>query len=71
MPRMETPRQKAMAKIWAPAIEMWGREVADYFIHAHVLAEFGLSSLTSLSLDQLEEVAAWMRHLEYALGRSD
>lgn len=71
MPRAETPRQKAMAKIWAPAIEMWGREVADYFIHAHILAEYGVKSLTSLDVSQLEDVAEWMRQTEHAVGRSD
>lgn len=53
-------RNTILARIWTPAVEVWGREAADYFIHAHTLAEFGVSSLRRLSYEELLAVAAWI-----------
>lgn len=68
MGKRDDDRNLLLSKIWAPANEMWGREVADYFIHAHALAEHGATSLTALSNEQLAEIAEWMVDVEHAIG---
>jgi len=52
-------RNLLLSKTWAPTRSLWGREQADYIVHAHVLAEYGCTSLTSLNIRQLEAVAEW------------
>jgi len=52
-------RNLELARIWAPTRSLWGRSVADFIVHAHVLAEYGRHSLTALSAKELEAVAQW------------
>lgn len=54
-----SPRNKLLARVWAPTRELWGRSTGDFIVHAHILAEYGRNSLTSLSIKQLEAVADW------------